>query len=259
MHEGVEFRALVLCLLHAFAHQNQGSRKDFHEVWIASELLHPAFHVGVKSLARREIGLRREHGFRRLRRDLSSGFRGAGLHDHRPALDRSRNIERAAHRQILALVVQHVQLVRIEIRAAFDITDESVVCPAVPKPGHDVEEFARPLVALAVLHVIVETEIQRGIRIGRGHEIPPRPTATDMVERGEFAGDVIGLVERGRGGRDETEPLGDDSQRRQQRQRIKRGDGVAALQAIDWHVQNGQMVGHEERIELGAPAFARSA
>ena len=49
--------------------------------------------------------------------ELAAGLRRAGLHDHRPALDRPGDVERAAHREILALVVEHMQLRRIENRA----------------------------------------------------------------------------------------------------------------------------------------------
>ena len=78
----------------------------------------------------------------------------------------------------------------------------------------------------------------------------PGAAAADMVQRGEAAGDVIGLVERGGGGRDQADPLGHHRQRRQQGQRLERGGGRAALQRRHRHVQHGQVVGHEERVEL---------
>ena len=61
---------------------------------------------------------------------------------------------------------------------------------------------------------------------------------------------MIGLVERGRTGRDQSDMLGHGRQRRQQRKRLERGHGVAALERVDRHVQHGQMVGHEEGVEL---------
>jgi hypothetical protein len=36
-----------------------------------------------------------------------------------------------------------------------DVADEGIVGPAVPQAGHHVEELARALVALAMLHVLV--------------------------------------------------------------------------------------------------------
>ena len=46
-----------------------------------------------------------------------------------------------------------------------------------------------------MLHVVVEAEIQRRIRVRGGDDVPARAPAAEMVERGEAAGDVIGLVE----------------------------------------------------------------
>ena len=80
---------------------------------------------------------------------------------------------------------------------------------------------------------------------------PARPPLM-MVERGEAARDVIGLVEGGGAGGDEAEMLGDHRQRGQQRERLERGHGVAALERVDRHVEHGQMVGHEEGVELAA-------
>ena len=91
---------------------------------------------------------------------------------------------------------------------ALDVADEGVVGPAVPQAGDHVVELARAAVALGVLHVLVEAEIQRRVRIGGGDDVPAGAAAADMVERGEAARDVIGLVEGGRAGRDQADMLG---------------------------------------------------
>ena len=89
------------------------------------------------------LALRGEHRLRGLGGELPAGLRRAGLHDHRPALDRARDVERAAHREVFALVAEHVHLGGIEIDAVLDVADEGVVRPAVPQAGHDVVELAR--------------------------------------------------------------------------------------------------------------------
>ena len=78
---------------------------------------------------------------------------------------------------------------------------------------------------------------------------PARPPLR-CVERGEAARHVIGLVEGGRSRCDQADALGDGRQRRQQRERLERGHGVAALERIDRHVQHGEVIGHEEGVEL---------
>ena len=161
-----------------------------------------------------------------------------------------RDVERAAHREMLALVVEHMQFGGVEIEPAFGVADEGVVGKAVPQAGHHIVEFPRPVIALVMLDMLVEAEIQRGIGIGRGDDVPAGAAAADMVERGEAAGDVIGRVEGRRCGGDQADMVGDGGQRRQQRERLERGHRVAAPQRLDRHVEHGQMVGHEEGVEL---------
>ena len=55
---------------------------------------------------------------------------------HRMALGRARHIERPTHREMLALVREDVKLCRIEEAAAFLVTQEGIVFPAVPETQH---------------------------------------------------------------------------------------------------------------------------
>ena len=140
-----------------------------------------------------------------------------------------------------------------------DVADEGVVGPAVPQAGHHVVELARAAVALAVLHVLVEPEIERRVRIGGGDDVPAGAAAADVVERGEPARDVIGRVEGGRAGGDEADMLGTPGQRRQQRERLERRHRVAALERLQRHVQHRHVVGHEEGVELAVLELLREA
>lgn len=203
--------------------------------------------------------MRRENDFRRFGRQLPSGLRRAGLDDDRPALHRPRDVERPAHRKVLALVVEHMQPLRVEIEPAFGVADEGVVGKAVPQAGDDVVEFARPLVALVMLDMLVEAEIQRRVGVGRGDDVPARAAAADMVERGEPAGNVIGRVEGRRRGCHQPDVIGDGGERRQQRERLEGRDRMAAPQRLDRHVEHGQMIGHEEGVELGHLQCLREA
>ena len=218
---------------------------------ITAELLHAALHVGVERLAGFDAAQRGEHGFGGLGRQLLAGLRRAGLHDHRPALNGARDVERAFDREEFALVVERMHLVGIEEHAAVDVTDEGVIGPGVPEASDDVVELARAAITLAVLHVLFEAEVQRGIGVGRGDDVPAGAAAAEVVERSKAPGNVIGHVEGGRAGGDEADVRGRLRQRRQQRERLERGRGVAALQRIHRHVEHGHVVGHEEGVELG--------
>ena len=146
-------------------------------------------------------------------------------------------------------MVEHVHAVGIEINAFLDITHKSVLGKTVPQTGHDVEELAGAAIALAVVHVLGQPEIQRGVGIGGGDQVPAGAAAADMVERGKAAGDHIGRLEGRRGGGDQPQMLGAHRQHRQQGQGIERGHRGAALQRGHRHVEDRQMVGHEPRVE----------
>jgi hypothetical protein len=153
---------------------------------------------------------------------------------------------------MLALVVERVQLRRLEIDSALDVTDEGVIGPGIPEAGYHVEELAGAAIAGIVLDMLVEAEVHRFVRVARGDEVPPRPTAAQMIQRGKAARHVIGLVVSRRGGRDQPQAFGDDGECRQQCERLERGDGAAALQRLDRHVEQGLVIGHEEGVELAA-------
>ena len=53
--------------------------------------------------------------------------------------------------------------------------------------------------------MVVSSEIEGGVGIGRRHDVPARPAITDVIERREAARDMVGLVERGRRGCDESD------------------------------------------------------
>ena len=218
----------------------------------AAGLRHAGFHVGIEFAPGGDVARRGKDRLGGFGRELAAGIGGAGLNDDRPALDRAGDIERPAHRQIRALVIEYVQLIGIEKETARRVTDESVVGPRIPQPGHHVVELAGAAIALAVLHVIVHAEIQRGIGIGRGHDIPAGAAAAEMIERSETPGDVVGRIERGRAGGHEAQMLGHHRQRRQQRERLERRHRMAVLERVERHVQHGQMIGHEKRVEFGA-------
>ena len=143
VHLAVEQVALLLRLLLGFAQHDEAGRHDRHVLGIAAGLLHAALHVGAKRLAGLHVRQRGEHHLGGFGGELAPDVGGAGLHDHRPALHRARDVERAFHRQVFALVVEHMHLVGIEEDAALDVADEGVVGPGIPQAGDDVIELAR--------------------------------------------------------------------------------------------------------------------
>ena len=148
-------------------------------------------------------------------------------------------------------MAEHVQFCGIEEQAALLVAQEGVIRPGVPQSRHDIEELAATPVAGVVLDMFVEPEVHRLVRVAARHEVPARPAVADVVERGELAGHMVGFVVGGGGGGDQPDAFGDHGEGRQQRQRIEGGHGGAAPQGRHGHVEKRQVIGHEERVELG--------
>ena len=139
----------------------------------AAELFQPAFHIGVEPLRLGQRIAAGEDDLGGLGCKLPAGLRGAGLDDDRPALNRARDIERTAHLEILALVIEHIHALGVEINFRLDVANERVLGETVPEPGHDVIELARAAIALVVLRVVVQTEIERRVRVRGGEDVQP--------------------------------------------------------------------------------------
>ena len=113
------------------------------------------------------------------------------------ALRAARHVERPAHLEEPAVVVQRAHLVGIDVPAGGLVGDDRAVLPAIPQPADDIDEFVGARVAQFVLDVFVEIEVQRGLGVGTGDDVPCGAAAADVVDRAEDAGDVVRLGEAG--------------------------------------------------------------
>ena len=190
------------------ADNDQRARQDLQTLRRPAEFLHARLHVRIELLPIRKRASGGENDFRGLGGELAARVGRARLHDDRPALDGPRDVEGAADFEKLALVVEGVHAVGIEIDARLDVADERVFGETVPETGHDIVELARAAISLIVVQMILEAEIESSVRIGGGHDVPAGAPSADVVERGEAPGDVIGLVEGGGRRRDEPDALG---------------------------------------------------
>jgi len=155
MNEAVEKRLLLPRFVECFADHDQRARQDLQEVGGSAELLHARFHVGVEPLRFSSRASGGENDFRGLGGELTARIGSARLHDDRPALDGPSDIEGAANLQKLALVVERVHAIRVEIDSRLDVADESVLSETIPETCHDIIEFARAAIPLIVVQVIV--------------------------------------------------------------------------------------------------------
>ena len=72
-----------------------------------------------------------------------------------------------------------------------------VLRPRVPQLPGGAHELAGPLVAVGVVEVAAPPEVLAGEGVGGGHHVPAGPALREVVERGELAGQLVGLAERG--------------------------------------------------------------
>ena len=185
----------------------------------------------------------------------------AGLEQHRPALRRPRHRQRPAHLEPLAVVVELVDLVRVGEDAVGPVEDQRVVLPRVPQPGGGLEELVGPVVAGVVGQHLVDAEVLRLAVVHRGHHVPGRPAAGEVVEGGEGPGHVERGVVGGRVGgtqADRAGGTGDDAQHDAEVELDRTGavaDGLGHRAAVD--AGHGQAVVEEHHVEAalfeGAP------
>lgn len=84
----------------------------------------------------------------------------ASLEEHRMALRRPRDIQRATNREMLALMVQLVELGRFEVTFRVTVSDKRVIVPAVPQSLHNFDKLDRPLITGIVLIVPLASKVE---------------------------------------------------------------------------------------------------
>ena len=136
-------------------------------------------------------------------------------------LGRAGNVERSPDLEVRAEVICPVQLLRMVEGAAFLVAYERVVLETVPELPDDLDVLLRAGIAEGVRVLLIEIEIVRGSLGCRRHDVPAGPAAGDEVERGEFAGEVVGLLVGGGGRRNEAEMGGERRECGKQRHRLE--------------------------------------
>src|SRR6516165_11489332 len=121
---------------------------------------HAPLQVAVEFLRAGEGVLRCEHPLSKARCDLAANSGRAGLEQHRMALWRSRDIQRATNREMLALVVQVMDFDRVEVTFRFAVSNKRIVVPTVPQSLHHFDKLDCPVVTGIVLIVPLASEVE---------------------------------------------------------------------------------------------------
>jgi hypothetical protein len=250
--EVVELVVLRLRLRPRAADEERDARHDLQAVGLAPVFRQAALEVVVIGLRRGHLEMGGIDHVGALRRDLHPLLRGTRLHQDRAALRRALDGQRALDLEVLSLVEERVHLRLVEQDAAGLVEDAGILLPAVPEALHHLHELGRALVAEVVFHVLLAAEVA-GLDLGPGgHDVPARAAAAEMVQRGPFARDVIGLVVGGGGRRDEADMRRHRGERREQRQRLQLEGLVRALERAGRRVRRAEAdaVGQEDHVDL---------
>src|SRR5271154_4529468 len=217
MHQAVEQGLLLYRLLPGAPDGHESARKDFAVIGRASRAGRTGLHILEKLSGFLDCSAAPEYDFGGFSGELASHIGRAGLDDDRPALDWPRDVQRTPHRQMLALMIENVHLVRIEEDATRLVSPPRIVRPTVPKTSNNSMEFPRPPVAFVVPDMAGQPEIERRVGVGGRDDIPSRAAIADVVERCETASDMVRRVKRRRCRRDQTDPFRYHRESRKQR------------------------------------------
>ena len=159
--------------------------------------------------------------------------------------------KRAAHVELRAVVFERPgRSVAHELPGRL-VGDELVVGPRVPQVASDADELAGALVAVGVVEEAAAAEVLAGERVRRRDDVPAGAPGGQVVERGQLAGQLVGLVVRGVERGDQAEVIGDGGDRRQHRERVGTADDVEVVDPPPLLAQ-AQALGEEEEVEAAA-------
>ena len=187
---------------------------------------------------------------------------GARLHDDRMTLRHAGNIQRTAHVEEPAPVVEHMHLGFVEIAARRLVEQQGAVLPAVPQPLDHLDEFGRARIARVVVERCLQAEVLRLVFRPRCDDVPAGTAVADQIQRGKLARQVIRLVVRRGRRRHQTDMPRDHGERRQQRHRLHLDHvraGAAQRAGRIVALADAGAVGEEDQIELAALGDLRIA
>ncbi|GDY67505.1 hypothetical protein SAV14893_068980 [Streptomyces avermitilis] len=210
-----------------------------------------ALDVRVERLALLEGAVPAEDGVRAGGGELAPVVGVARLEDHRAALRAARDVELPLDLEVLSLVHEGTGPGVPQEGAGLLVGDDLVAAPGVEEFVRGGEELLGPGVPLALREKAAAAEVLAGEGVPGGDDVPGGASVGEVVEAGELAGHLVGLVEGGVDGAGQTEPVGDGGQRGKDREGVGPADDVQVVDLSALFAQP-ESLGEEQEVELGA-------
>ena len=193
--------------------------------------------------------------------ELAAARRAAGLGDHRLALRRRARVERAARAEVLALVIDGMDLGVIDQHAALAVGDDRARLPRAPQAAADLHVFVGHVVAQVMVGHALHAEVHRREIGAAGDGIPADAAARHLVERRHQAGQQVGVIGVGAEGRNDADARGHLRHQRRHHRGILARHGDAVLQidlgrAAEALADIGRVL-EQDVVEAGALQRAR--
>src|SRR5579885_188628 len=153
MNESLQLIVLVLCLIICSATNRKHTGHDLHLIGRATVASKLSFKTSIKRLSITKPRLRRKNYFSCLRCKVLPILRCSGLYDDWITLRRTGHIERSAHFEMVALMVEHMQFIQIDVYACFLLVEKGIIIPTIPQPGHNLYKLASALIAQCMVHM----------------------------------------------------------------------------------------------------------
>ncbi len=196
------------------------------------------------------------------RRRACAARRAPGLDQHRVDLRRRRYAQRALHLEEAPDVIDRAYLGRIGDQAGLAVPFEGIRLHACPERPADIDELVHAVVALTMLHQLVEAVILR-VRLALGGDHVERDAPVgEVIERVQEAGDVERVHEGRCIGQAEADMAGHPRHGRDPGAHIQARPGNAeANRVLDRTfpcVRNSGAVAEEDQVEQSALRDARN-
>ena len=221
-HEAVVKILLLARLISRRAEDRLDTVEDLARLRLAPFVDSAALDVVVVRLGARDVRLDREDRIRVARRERPPLRRRAGLQDRRPVLRRAHDVQGTARLEEGSRVLDAMDLRGIREDAGLAIHHQGVRFPAVPQLAADFHELVRAVVAL-VGGFSFFAVVRRLVVVQRGHHVPGRAPARQVIERGPQARGIERMLVADRERRAEPDARRHRGHERQQGNRIVLG------------------------------------